>query len=282
MENLPNYNHVIEFINFDNKVNDETLVSPSGKYKLFIGQYKTKGENGWNYTCGEIYNSQNELLFKIPRNFPIFHHSFFNKNENEWLVTGINYMNQIFINLDTKQIYYINNFIDDETPSLCWSNSWASNDGNTLAVCACNWGDNYNIHFYDISELSKGWKKLNNSYEYEISQDMQGATLQRSVGMKINEISDFCDHNVAHPSIKNSHWNDDGTFTMYSWDWYIKCNRTNKYYHIQETTCHELCDNDSEEYVDSNYTFTRIGDKMIIINMYESEDRKRWKSKMNN
>src|SRR5437667_7680955 len=94
-----------EFIKVENKVDEKEFLSPLGNYKLIVEFYKT-GEKTWNYTKGILTRiSDNKIITEIIRNYSGFSHSFFIKNGQEWLQTGKTYMSQIFVNLDTEEIF---------------------------------------------------------------------------------------------------------------------------------------------------------------------------------
>lgn len=145
----------------ENLVNTKEKLSPSGKFKLIIGSYKTKdghGQKWWNYTKGTIIRlSDNKVIQEICRNYSTFHHGFFVRNGMEWFWSGRTYLSQLFINLETEHIYENSN----NTNEFCWSKVKISPDGNTLAVCGCVWGGSYEYNFYDFSNPEKGWPLLN-------------------------------------------------------------------------------------------------------------------------
>lgn len=257
MESSQEYQRIIEFIIPENKIKEETVISPSGKYKLVIGNYRTK-EGCWEYTCGEIYDVKDDrLICKIPRNYSRFSHGFFNKNNQEWLVTGITYMSQVFVNMDTCEVF--DDVVKERESgryqngaSFCWSNMWGSPDGNILAVQGCYWGGSYDVLFYDISDISKGWFEIKQKEYYEAS------------------------------SLKDPHWNEDNTFTIYCSSEYKKLN--DKYYHFQDDefdNMTELEEIEEEEYIDSEYTYQKQNDQMAVVKKWELEDKIRWTNKMN-
>lgn len=251
IECLKEYQQIINYINPENKTSEVIKISPSGKYKLIITSYKTK-EKCWKFTCGEIYKvSNDELICKIPRNYSDYLYSFFTKNNQEWFVTGITYMSQTFVNLDTCEIF------DDilkvresdnykNGGSLCWVEAWASPDGNTLAVNACFWGGEYNIYFYDISDISKGWNLIEQIDYYECSE------------------------------LKNPHWNDNNTFTIYSSSYYKKYNDILYHFHEDEYHNPELENIIDDEYIDSEYIMERNSNKVLTIHKKETENKIRW------
>ena len=257
MENTEDYKRIMGFIVPENKIKEETIISPTGKYKLVISYYKT---TGWEYTCGEVFRlSDNILVCKIPRNYCDFYHAFFIKNQEEWLVTGMAYMSQTFVNLDKEQIYHdVVGEMYTETYkkgySLCWYRMFASPDGNTLAVEACPWGGSYSIYFFDITDISKGWPMLE------------------------EEVSDCQESAYSKPPI----WNEDNTFTIYNENEYKKLGSKN--YHFQDDEYHdlpELQNVDEVTIIDSWYTFERRDNKMVLKSKCESDDKIRWMKKMN-
>lgn len=135
------------------------IISPSKKYQLTIETYSTKPKC-WDYTRGTVVRlSDNHKIITIDRNYSIFHHSFFIKNNCEWLFCGKTYMSQTFVNLDTGDVYDNTDRLkltDDYKKGICfcWTKVYSSNDGNTLAVHGCIWGGPYFLGFYDFSDPS--------------------------------------------------------------------------------------------------------------------------------
>lgn len=145
-------------------------LSPSGKYKLIIGQYKTKDQE-WNYSNGKLIRlSDGKEIASINRNYPTFHHSWFIKNNHEWLQTGTTYMSQTFVDLDTGFVYDNFDKIKEtkeyqEEMAFCWIRSQMWND-NTLIVLGCYKSRPYQYKFYDFSFPGKGWGELKEDDQY--------------------------------------------------------------------------------------------------------------------
>lgn len=141
-------------------------LSPSGKYKLTISFYKTR-EGCWGYSKGVVTRvSDDSVIAEIARNYSNFHHTFFIRDQSEWLCTGKTYLSQCFVNLDTGEVY--DNLASKEQHSFCWSKVYANPSGTILAVNGCVWGGPYEINFYDFSDPSKGWPLIKyNSYDID-------------------------------------------------------------------------------------------------------------------
>ena len=152
----------------------DDIISPSGKYKLSIGYYKTK-QGCWNYTKGTITNlSDNSIVAEIGRNYGTFHNGFFTKDNQEWMWTGKTYLSQCFINLETGRIHENSESPDIKSSSFCWTDVHPNTSGTLLAVAGCVWGAPYEIKFYDFSDPSKGWPHLelsNYRHDYSLSLD---------------------------------------------------------------------------------------------------------------
>ena len=134
----------------------QTKDTPSGRFQILIRSYKT-GNGGWNYSRGTIFDKDGKEVCDIKRNYPGFHHSFFSKGGEEWLVSGEHYLSQVFVNLDTGKTYKS----DVSGPnSLCWVDVYLAQDEQTLVVCACVWGGEYGYHFFDFSNPESGWPEI--------------------------------------------------------------------------------------------------------------------------
>jgi hypothetical protein len=242
------------FIKPENKVSEREIISPSNKYKLIISRYKT-GEDTWDYSNGKIIRlSDNKEIASINRNYPAFTHTWFYKNNNEWLQTGSTYMSQTFVNLDTGVIYDNTEELNktdeyNEGFSFCWRTVSISPDGNTLAVFGCYWACPDEYRFYDFTSPDKGWYELDN--ECNNSDDMEG------------------------------HWNTDGTFNMYERNTYIEYNgkliNVNKdyeeYLKIPESVLKDSTKVTEREMDEQIITLKRQDDKIIIVKIWQSEKR---------
>lgn len=116
--------------------------SPSGKYKF----------DGY-----DVFDKNDKRIIKLPKDEATIHHSYFVRNNQEWLQAGSLYK-PLFINLDTKEIFPKERKSVDH---FCWAECYISDDGNTLAVDGCIWACPYEYRFYDFSDPSKGAIPLN-------------------------------------------------------------------------------------------------------------------------
>jgi len=154
-----------QFITDDNLLKKETYISPSGKYLLEIGTYKTL-DGCWSYTSGKLIQcDQKKEIAVIHRNYSIMYHSFFMKDGQEWLQTGTNYMSQIFVNCDTGEIYNNEDSIKQTEQyqkgnSFCWTRSQINPTGTIILVEGCYWGGPYQYKFFDVTDISQGWPEL--------------------------------------------------------------------------------------------------------------------------
>ncbi|ARF08619.1 hypothetical protein Catovirus_1_669 [Catovirus CTV1] len=252
METTQDYHDVIKFIVPENKIKEETIISPSGNYKLIVEYYRScyvfpSGEksNSIFYTCGLVFKTNNdELVCKIPRSSCDFNHKFFTKNQEEWLVTGMTATTMTFVNLDKGQIYH--NIVEKKT-DLYWADWHFSLDGNTIAVEPYTWCGIADLRFFDITDISKGW--------YQLDQP-------------------------ECPDYSYVECNKDNTFTLYNIGAYKKLG--SKYYSDYDDEYDTILQNtELSEVVDSWYVFERQGNKMVIKSEWILEDRLRWE-KINN
>jgi hypothetical protein len=142
-----------------NEANRREKLSPSGRYRLLIRYYSTK-KGCWNYSRGTVYRiSDDKEICDIKRNYSTFHNSFVSKNDQEYLITGRSYMSQTIVNLDTGEVFEPDGNQHDGM-AFCWARAALSPDGNTLLVDGCHWACPYEYRFFDFTDPSKGWKRL--------------------------------------------------------------------------------------------------------------------------
>ena len=163
----------------DNLISSKEEISPSGKFRLTINEYKTE-EGSWSYTKGIISRiADGVMIAEICRDYLNFNHSFFiGKNGEEWLWTGKTYLSQCFVNLDTGKIFD-NSKTSTDSYGLCWANVKANPSGTILAVEACVWGGPYEITFYDFSNPDQGWPVIeinDNNSDHDLCTDDESQT----------------------------------------------------------------------------------------------------------
>lgn len=148
------------------KESRKEITSPSGRYKLQIRYYKTK-DGCWNYSRGIVRRiSDDKLICDIKRNYSVFSHSFVIKDNQEYLITGIKYISQTIVNLDTGKEFSPKEKHDGS--SFCWIKCSLSPDEKTLMVSGCCWAAPYEQRFFDFTDPSKGWKQLEIKCDEEI------------------------------------------------------------------------------------------------------------------
>lgn len=112
-----------------------------------------------NYSKITIYeNSTNKIIHTFNRNespLCVFKSKYFMKNNNEYYVGFPHYTTQIFINLNTKEVFNQNHELDDQ---YLWCDMQLTNDEKFLIVDGCYWAFPYGFNVYDISDLKNGWK----------------------------------------------------------------------------------------------------------------------------
>lgn len=225
-----------KFITDENELDDrKEKISPSGRFKLLMRYYKTK-EGCWNFSRGTIYKLEDgKEICDIVRNYGIFHHSFVNKNNQEWLIAGRKYTSQTIVNLDTGEEFEPEN---TDGNGFCWTEAFLSPDENTLVVDGCYWACPYEYRFFDFTDPSKGWKEL----------DTGKKSLYADEGTKII-------------------WNEDGTFTYTASRKFFK--PLNKY--DDDIRYEEIKENSVEEAYEDENNYTFIETKKIT---FKREDNK--------
>ena len=137
--------------------------SPSGKYRL---DTSFSADTGFGRTEASIFRVSDEHLIYSIKDVPLFRFQFFQKNSQEWLYSGAHYMLQLFINLDTCEVFDDTGKIKETEEfkngtAFCWGSIDLTKDGNTLIVDGCVWGWPYEIKFFDFSDPKNGWPELN-------------------------------------------------------------------------------------------------------------------------
>lgn len=127
-------------------------ISPSGKYRLLVSNYKTK-PGAWEVTKGQVFDGDREIC-EIRRNYA-FTHSWVKKGEVEYLITGRSYMQQTIVNLSTGEVYD-----SGEADGFCWISAALLPDEKTLAVLGCYWAAPEVYAFFDFSDPARGWPQL--------------------------------------------------------------------------------------------------------------------------
>ena len=167
------------------------IVSPCGKYEL---QAKDDPEILVYSDYAETVKKSKYIIHRVVRksnNSLIFEYRtlnetanilvFFTQDGTDWLLTGLEYMSQLFINLDTG-MYYDNcrildslsdnrykrmsnadlenasgGFADGE--GFIWCNITIGDD-KTALVEGCYWAFPYETRKYDLSNIPQGWPLL--------------------------------------------------------------------------------------------------------------------------
>jgi hypothetical protein len=133
--------------------------SPSGRFRLLPRIYSTK-PSAWNYSRGTVYRvADGYEVCDIKRNLSGFHHTFFNRHGQEWLLAGRSYMSQTLVNLETGEEFEPSGD-QYNSSAFCWQQGFISPDGNTWAVLGCYWACPEEIKFFDFSHPAQGWPEL--------------------------------------------------------------------------------------------------------------------------
>lgn len=225
----------------------EIYFSPSKKYKFEVTEYKT---NVNNIKRGIVYRvSDNKLVTDIKTNSSHITHSFFQKNNQEWLISTEGRFNKVFVNLDTLNIYNEHQIGYD-----VWCGIIPSPDNNTLAVISyCSYGGPLSTTFYDISKpaIERPILKING---------LSGDDVQLYIG------------SVWEPKW-NEEWNSDGTYTFKHFDEY-DVNGCKWMYDIDRDE--DELDDDSFEKLEhrslQNIVFKRDHHNMIVTDYWISDD----------
>ncbi len=114
---------------------NETITSPSGKYRMDIVHTNRKGY--FITSAASIYRNNDNFLIHTIANSSLPRHQFFYRKGEEWLRSGDHYMLQLFINLDTNEVYNDAGKIRDSEAckngaASCWTGVDMTDDGFKL------------------------------------------------------------------------------------------------------------------------------------------------------
>lgn len=236
----------------ENETRREEGLTPSGRFKLLRRYYSTK-KGCWNYSRGTVYDLEGNEICDVKRNYSTFHHSFINKNNHEWLITGRSYMSQTIVNLDTGEIFEPSGD-QYNGHGFCWAAETLFPDEQTLLVEGCIWAAPYEYRFYDFSDPSKGWPELE---------------IINEEGKPDYLCIDQGDHSMEPI------FNEDGSITVFETsDFYIPLGKYENDIELEELKEIPSGEMDKDENwrtdIDKKITLQRQGDKMIITSTWIS------------
>jgi len=142
----------------ENKGEERTDISPSGKYTLKITKYAT-GKGTWGYTEGAVYDSEGEFIESLRRNYSSFPFCWVegHPNGHDYLIGGESYMGQTIIELDTG----VKKSTPQEKHGFCWANIKNTDKPSVILVEGCYWGGGYDVVVVDFSDpLSVDWPEI--------------------------------------------------------------------------------------------------------------------------
>lgn len=120
-----------------------TTLSPSKKYRIEI---KSRD-------YARIIDIQaDKVIFSSPV-YDIYHF-WFERDGEEWVQFSPKADKQCFFNCTTGQAY------DHEKNGFCWTDCFVNPSNTVVAVDGCYWGGPWEVRFYDILNLAKGWPEL--------------------------------------------------------------------------------------------------------------------------
>ena len=142
---------ILQYFRPENIVKEENAeLSPSGKYRLIVRNYKTS-EGCWEYTQGRLFRVEDEeFITSIERTYCHFQHNFVMHGDKEYLITGRSYMGLTIVDCASAQEWNYTPTKEDWCQAV-WQ---LSPDGKTLVVSACVWGGPYEYRCYDF-DLAK-------------------------------------------------------------------------------------------------------------------------------
>lgn len=166
-EEQKKYNKLLKesFFSEDNMANSVSHISPSGKYRLEIKEYKTS-DGCWHYTRGIVYNGS-EIVADVKRNYSSFPFLWIENhiNGHDYLLCGEDYQGQTFCELDTRKMKSLESDGADQGYGFCWAGYELMPDNKTLLVEGCHWAAPYEYRLFDISDPMNGWPRYEHCEE---------------------------------------------------------------------------------------------------------------------
>ncbi|MGE5417094.1 MAG: hypothetical protein ACM3UZ_10215 [Acidobacteriota bacterium] len=134
----------------------ETIESPYGRYSLTIEYYKRDLDDHYNkYSKGIIRDGDRELAV-IKRNYLHFPYCWIQTaDKQDYLICGEDYQGLSIVNLKTGEVLHYVPEAAYEGRGFCWVVIHHLNGNDIIAVEGCYWGSEYEIVFFDISEIMK-------------------------------------------------------------------------------------------------------------------------------
>jgi len=146
----------------ENKLEEFSSVSSSGKYKLEISEYKT-GKSTWNISRGILMDKDGSVKQEIIRDYGHFPYYWFEKEGKDYLIWHYHYEGFTIVDLESNISYAHKDY-------FCPVNYSLSPNKKTLAVEGCYWACPHETQFFDISDLNNikqiPFSKKPNNHEY--------------------------------------------------------------------------------------------------------------------
>lgn len=175
------------------------ILSPSLRYEIETTDLDN-GPGYWNYLRVVVTRlpafvdgawTPRTVLATFERNYGTLCHSFFRYNGCEYFQSGRTYMSQLFVNLDTGDVYDTST-MDHVLPhgprcppkkplaqyyesEFCWV-AIAGCFGNVLVVDGCFWGGPYEYICYDFADPARGPRYM--PIELSLSADDSGCAVR--------------------------------------------------------------------------------------------------------
>jgi hypothetical protein len=156
----------------------ETMKDDSGAQMTMTFYFSNETRTVYNdkYILRKIIrNSDNQIIFQYRQycgHAVDFH--FFTQGTADWFLGSLEYMSQLFINLQTGQYYdncqvklkdngYVRqtrNAKQDSNDGFIWVEPTISPDGKLALVHGCYWAYPMQLKVYDLSDIKNGWQFL--------------------------------------------------------------------------------------------------------------------------
>jgi len=147
----------------ENKIEgtEKEYFSPSGKYRLVVEGYGTKG--GWNYSQGTLYRVGDDTpIVVIQRNYGSFPKCWIegHTNGHDYFMGGSDYQGQTLVELDTGARLDVLSEGADAGHGFCWVQVEYLPDHQLLMVDGCIWACPYEYRLYSFADPMSGWPEL--------------------------------------------------------------------------------------------------------------------------
>ena len=195
-----------------------------------------------------------QRLYRRDERFPV------KKGDIDFLFVNRHFMKPTLLDLTHQKAYE-----DPATDEFCWTGVEISPDGNTLLVDGCYWACPYMFEFFDFTDPTNGWPRLQESMDTALV-----AEGNQDVGWVPNSTQFRWQQYVNYyPEINGGQDEDDIRNKEY-----MKCLGVSKEVSLEilENLLKLLESSTKIRRLDVEYILERRGNEMLVISHYESPE----------